>query len=157
LHLLNLKQIKSRLLNHRRNLASLADFQHSASTLVSSLYRSFEPIDTTNWIQIQILKMMDQRNDHAMQRNGEILEQLTLQTNRESRLMTELSEKMATDSQIMRILTSVAIFYLPPSLIAVSGYYHIWFCKPCTPQLIILCQMYFFFKCTGLLHVAKCF
>jgi len=65
--------------------------------------------------------MMDQRNDHVLQHHGQTLKQLALQGSRESAVIKELSQKMQKDSQVMRVLTSVAFIYLPPSLVAVCG------------------------------------
>jgi len=55
--------------------------------------------------------MMDQRNDHVLQHHGQTLKQLALQGSRESAVIKELSQKMQKDSQVMRVLTSVAIIY----------------------------------------------
>jgi hypothetical protein len=63
--------------------------------------------------------MLDHRNDHVVHHHGEALNRIATQTNRESVVMNELSEKMQKDSRFMRILTSVALIYLPASLIAV--------------------------------------
>lgn len=62
---------------------------------------------------------MDNKNDHVIHRHGEALNQLASQMNRETMMMNNLSEKMQRDSRSMRILTSVALIYLPASLIAV--------------------------------------
>lgn len=63
--------------------------------------------------------MLDHRNDQALHRHGEAMNMLATEANRESSVMNELSEKMQKDSRSMRVLTSVALIYLPASLIAV--------------------------------------
>lgn len=63
--------------------------------------------------------MLDHRNDQVLHRHGKVMNELAIEANRERTVINELSEKMQKDSRSMRVLTSVALIYLPASLIAV--------------------------------------
>lgn len=78
--------------------------------------------------------MLDQRNDQILHLQGEAMNNLALEANRESAVMKNLSEMMQKDSRSMRVLTSVALVYLPASLIAVS------YNAPCPRPLLFLLE-----------------
>ena len=58
-----------------------------------------------------------------MQLQGDAMNTLALEAKKESTFMHLVTEKMQSDSRVMRVLTSVAFVYLPASLIAVSPRY----------------------------------
>lgn len=73
--------------------------------------------DTSN--MIQILKILDFRNDEAIRENGTALRDLAAGASSENQFIVTIAEKTRKDSKVMRVATIIAIFYLPASLVAV--------------------------------------
>jgi hypothetical protein len=107
----------ARYVSYKRTLNALADFQQGASALVGAFAaKSLE----LALIRAQFLKMLDQRNDQVLHLQGKTMSDLALEAKREGVVMKELSEKMQEDSRAMRVLSAVALVYLPTGLVAVS-------------------------------------
>jgi hypothetical protein len=66
------------------------------------------------------MKILDFRNDEVMQTNAANTHAILEATGRENEIMRIISQKTQIDSRSTRILTSVALAYLPANFVAVS-------------------------------------
>lgn len=65
-------------------------------------------------------KILDFRNNEAMQNHETALRQIASESHTESENMVHLAKQTARDSKLLKALTILATMYLPSSLLAVS-------------------------------------
>jgi hypothetical protein len=68
----------------------------------------------------QLLKILDFRNDESIRKSAAHAQEIHEASNRESEAIRIIAERAQVDSRSMKIMTSVAIAYLPANLVAVS-------------------------------------
>ena len=79
---------------------------------------------------LQLFQILEYRNDElqiqtnkAIQYNGDQLKALTQAASADNGFMTKLTYEIQNDSKFIKILTTIAMFYAPASLIAVGYSY----------------------------------
>ncbi|KAH0611953.1 uncharacterized protein H6S33_010005 [Morchella sextelata] len=77
-----------------------------------------ELLVTSEDIRLMILKVLDFRNDEAMEGNSSALRELAADAASENKLLVTLAEKTREESRFMGIATVVAMIYLPAGLVA---------------------------------------
>ncbi|KAF3942110.1 hypothetical protein ABW19_dt0205172 [Dactylella cylindrospora] len=100
-----LDQYQSRLQNYQRGIATLLDVFSGVGQIISQAlqYRNDKAIIRTN---------------SAMHENGESLKEITIAAKEESEALAALTSKTYKDSRMVKILTIVAVIYVPASLVA---------------------------------------
>jgi hypothetical protein len=68
----------------------------------------------------KVLKILGLRTDELLHQNGLSLKELAFEGSSENKHLLEIGRKTQRDSRTMRVATTVATFYLPASLVAVS-------------------------------------
>jgi hypothetical protein len=109
--------------NYQRSVASLVAYSQSISNLVrvSDLDYSVSSLTNPNNNK-QLFRLLDHRNDEVLHKNGEALRQISFSTQLASEDTKMLLGKTQEDSRSMKILTFIALIYLPASLVAVSNF-----------------------------------
>jgi hypothetical protein len=98
-----------------------------ASWYVLNAVQSASGISSYFWWLEQFFKLLGQRNEIVLKEQSQHLGVLTEQANRETGVMLDQSAKIGEDSKVMRILTTVAMIYLPATLVAVRAFFEIDF------------------------------
>ena len=60
------------------------------------------------------------KSNNALQRSSDAMREIALATKAESEIMSALISKSQRDSHTVKVLTYIALIYLPASLVAVS-------------------------------------
>ncbi|KAH6713197.1 hypothetical protein BKA61DRAFT_71586 [Leptodontidium sp. MPI-SDFR-AT-0119] len=95
---LELQNLRSRMRSHIRALERLLEVSSGTSNL--------------------LLKVMDFRNDESVRRSAANTQAILHATRQESEHMSAIAQRTQVDSRSMKIMTSVAIAYLPANLFA---------------------------------------
>lgn len=69
----------------------------------------------------KLFKILDHRNDAVLHNNGHSLRTLAEKSASQSSLMLSMAELARYDSRTMRIVSFIALIYLPVNLVSVSG------------------------------------
>lgn len=73
----------------------------------------------TSLIHLQLMKLLDYRKADALNAHAKGIENLVSASHLQNESLRILAEKTSYDSRLMRILTFIALIYLPATLLAV--------------------------------------
>lgn len=93
----------------------LAEYESALRSHIRSIK---ELLGVSENIRLMILKVLDFRNDEAMEGNSSALRELAADAASENKLLVMLAEKTRDESRFMGIATVVAMIYLPAGLVA---------------------------------------
>jgi len=79
-----------------------------------------EPSTICDADSTQLLKILDFRNDESVRKGAANTQEILEATKRESETLTIIAQRTRVDSRSMKIMTFVAIAYLPANLAAVG-------------------------------------
>jgi hypothetical protein len=68
------------------------------------------------------MKILDFRNDENIRLNVSKTRELLVAAEHESLMLNSIAKQTQKDSRSMKIVTFIALVYLPGTLVAVSGY-----------------------------------
>ncbi|KAA8895938.1 hypothetical protein FN846DRAFT_967298 [Sphaerosporella brunnea] len=109
----------AQLRSHRRSVSMLLEYSKGISKVLFQILqqRNDDNIAKSNQIMAKATIEISTTNA-GIHRNGEAMEQLTKAASIESGILTKLAEESWRDARSVKILTFVAMLYLPASLIA---------------------------------------
>ena len=72
------------------------------------------------FLPMQLSQILNYRNEDMLVKSNDAMREIALATKAENELMSALIGKSQRDSYTVKVLTYVALLYLPASLVAVS-------------------------------------
>lgn len=72
------------------------------------------------FLSMQLSQILNYRNEEMLVKSNDAMREIALATKAENELMSALIGKSQRDSYTVKVLTYVALLYLPASLVAVS-------------------------------------
>jgi hypothetical protein len=114
-----LVQYVSDLRIHRRKALDLLDSTRSIESLVRLSGYSRQTVYTC-LTTVQILKLLDLRNYDLSNRNAVSLKDLAEAGSIENQLMVTIAQHTSNDSRAMKIISFIAVAFLPATLISVG-------------------------------------
>lgn len=103
-----------------RDLGWLLHSTESTKSLVSHLCCTFNPLCVSHTNGKKLFKILDHRNDAVIHNNGSSLKNLAHKSSYQSELMLSMAEVTRYDSRTVRIITFIAMIYLPVNLVSVG-------------------------------------
>ena len=128
----NAETFFSRIKVHRRGIQALLEHADGTATLVQSilpqpcsklshLTRLLHPSQLSQILNYRNEDMLVKSND-ALRRSSDAMREIALAAKAENELISALMGKFQRDSHAVKILTYIALIYLPASLVAVSPF-----------------------------------
>ena len=117
-----LEECEEKMQSNILELQSLLQSAECTRSLVSE--HDSHPFQRTRYLNgrtmYKLFKILDHRNDEVLHNNGHSLRNLAEKSASQSSLMVSMAELARYDSRTMRIVSFIALIYLPVNLVSVS-------------------------------------
>ena len=118
----------SRIRTHKRGVEAIQEHAEGIATLVGPQLAPNSYIHRSNFTFMQLSQILNYRNENmivqsndALNRNSDAMREIAIAAKADNELISILIGKSQKDSHTVKILTYIALIYLPASLVAVSS------------------------------------